>query len=123
MHSCRTTPLLTRLTALIAPLILVTGCASYTCRPSTPPTGSAWGISGTISNAQVRAKKYASFDDPSYPFGKDLNRESLLPVRVMITNHGVGEIKVKTDHIVLADDSTQYTTVNVDTTVSRCTST
>ena len=119
MHAGQAKLRMVGVAALVAPIVVATGCASYNVRPRTVPASSAWGASGTVSNALISATKYASCDDPCYPFGRDLNVESLLPIHIMITNHGVGDLVVRTSHFVLADDSTQYRSVNVDTMLDR----
>ena len=105
---------LVRLAVLAGIALSVTGCASYECRPMGELTNDQWEAFASDSGVAVRAKRYSDFEDPSYPFGKDMNREGFLPVRVMITNEGRGLRVIQAGQMVLSDATDQFTPVTLD---------
>ena len=106
--------------AVVAGLIIISGgCATYDMKPMPELPQNRWNISKQQSDVSVSAEKYVNPKEKSYPFGKNLNKKSVLPVRVMVVNHGSEVVMVRPDQISLGDTANQYHRLNVKTVHDR----
>ncbi len=101
--------------------IVISSCASYNVKRMYKVPGGGWALSKEQSGISVSLKKYSKSTETQdkYPFDKNLNSESILPIRLLITNHSLKDIVVKRKSFLLKDAKNQYSLLAVNDIYTR----
>lgn len=90
-------------------LLLVIGslasCAPAARPPSTPPLRDAdlYPVSQTVAGLSIAVDEIADPERSRRYFGSDLAREGILPVNIIISNHGEDRFRVGPSDVLLTD--------------------